>query len=213
MMRSIQLGRSRLSDIIWNLLDEKTTVDWNTIQSIVDKQQHLRVEADYNTGSLSESDAADLYTIISFFKPDVVAEVGTFIGVSTNIIYSACKGEVDIHTCDGSNDIKLGLPFHIVQYPKTMSHDMFKAMAEKDIKADLIYLDGRLGQEDIEPLNKVLAPHTVFVLDDFEGIEKGVVNALMLESPGRALVYPRRDGKTAISIPLSLLQVVSQESN
>lgn len=211
-MRPIQLGRRRLSDIIWNLLDEKTTVDWNTIQSIVDKQQHLRAEADYNTGSLSESDAADLYTIISFFKPDVVAEVGTFIGVSTNIIYSARKGEVDIHTCDGSNDIDLKLPFHIVQYPKTMSHDMFKAMAEKDIKADLIYLDGRLGQEDIEPLNKVLAPHTVFVLDDFEGIEKGVVNALMLESPGRVLIYPREGKKTAMSIPMTLLQIVPQEA-
>jgi hypothetical protein len=211
-MNPIQIGRKRLSDIIWDLLDEKTTVDWSAIQNIVDKQQHLREQADYNTGSLSEGDAADLHKIVSFFKPDVVAEVGTFIGVSTNIIYRACKGAViHIHTCDGSNDIKLELP--VTQYPKTMSHDMFKAMAEKGIKVDLVYLDGRLGQEDIEPLNKVLAPHTVFVLDDFEGIEKGVVNALMLESPGRALIYPREGMKTAMSIPLSLLQVVSQESN
>lgn len=211
-MRPVQLGRRRLSDIVWGLLDEKTTVDWGDIQNIVQKQQHLREQADYNTGSLDETDAGDLYKIISFFAPRVVAEVGTFIGVSTNVIYDARKGEVDIHTCDGSNDIKLGLPFHIVQYPETMSHDMFKAMAEKGIKADLIYLDGRLGQEDIEPLTKVLAPHTVFVLDDFEGIEKGVVNALILESPGRALIYPRTGGKTAISIPLSLLQFVAQEA-
>jgi hypothetical protein len=211
-MRPIQLGRRRLSEIIWQIIDEKVEMDWSKIQDIVQKQQHLRGQADYNTGSLSESDAADLYTIISFFKPDVVAEVGTFIGVSTNIIYSARKGEVDIHTCDGSNDINLKLPFHIVQYPKTMSHDMFKAMAEKDIKADLIYLDGRLGQEDIEPLNKVLTLHTVFVLDDFEGIEKGVVNALMLESPGRVLIYPREGKKTAMSIPMTLLQIVPQEA-
>jgi hypothetical protein len=34
-----------------------------------------------------------------------------------------------------------------------------------------------------------------------------------LESPGRVLIYPRHyGGKTAMSIPLSLLQVVAQEA-
>jgi hypothetical protein len=90
---------------------------------------------------------------------------------------------------------------------------MFADMAEEGLKADLVYLDGRLSQQDEEPLNKILAPHTVFVLDDFEGIEKGVANAMMLESPGRVLIYPRHyGGKTAMSIPLSLLQVVAQEA-
>jgi hypothetical protein len=34
----------------------------------------------------------------------------------------------------------------------------------------------------------------------------------MLESPGRMLIYPREGRKTAISIPFSLLQIVSQEA-
>jgi hypothetical protein len=76
---------------------------------------------------------------------------------------------------------------------------------------DLIYLDGRLSQQDVEPLNKIIHEKTVFVMDDFEGVEKGVVNAMMLESVGRVLIYPREGRKTAISIPLTVLQIVPQE--
>jgi hypothetical protein len=100
----------------------------------------------------------------------------------------------------------------ITQYPKSPSHDMFKDLAEQGLKVDLVYLDGRLSQQDIEPLNNILTDKTVFVMDDFEGTEKGVANAMMLESPGRMLIYPREGRKTAISIPFSLLQIVSQEA-
>jgi hypothetical protein len=88
---------------------------------------------------------------------------------------------------------------------------MFSDMAEKGAKVDLIYLDGRLSQQDVEPLNKIIHEKTVFVMDDFEGVEKGVVNAMMLESVGRVLIYPREGRKTAISIPLTVLQIVPQE--
>jgi hypothetical protein len=69
----------------------------------------------------------------------------------------------------------------------------------------------RLSQQDVEPLNKIIHEKTVFVMDDFEGVEKGVVNAMMLESVGRVLIYPREGRKTAISIPLTVLQIVPQE--
>ena len=92
------------------------------------------------------------------------------------------------------------------------SHEMFAEMAEDEAKADLIYLDGRLSQQDVEPLNKIIHDKTVFVMDDFEGTEKGVANAMMLESPGRVLIYPREGRKTAMSIPMTLLQIVPQEA-
>ena len=88
---------------------------------------------------------------------------------------------------------------------------MFKDIAERGAKVDLIYLDGRLSQQDVDPLNKIIHDKTVFVLDDFEGTEKGVANAMMLESPGRVLIYPREGRKTAMSIPFTLLQIVPQE--
>jgi predicted O-methyltransferase YrrM len=166
---------------------------------------------------LGENDAGDLYKIVKFFQPEVIAEVGTFIGVSTLVMDLATGTTAQIRTCDVSNRIDLALyPEQaklIEQYFHTPSHEMFADMAEEGLKVDLVYLDGRLSQQDEEPLNKILAPHTVFVLDDFEGIEKGVANAMMLESPGRVLIYPRHyGGKTAMSIPLSLLQVVAQEA-
>jgi hypothetical protein len=91
---------------------------------------------------------------------------------------------------------------------------MFRTLADKGVKVDLIYLDGRLSQDDFEPLTKIAHEKTVFVLDDFEGIEKGVNNAMMLEGPGRLLIYPRTftKAKTAISLPLSLVQIVPQEA-
>lgn len=212
-MNPVLIGRKRLSNIVWNIIDEKVDeVPFGTIEKIIKKQQQLREGAEYNTGSLPHSDAFELYRVINFFKPRSVAEVGTFIGVSTEVIYAACKGEVDIYTCDHSNNINLEMPFNVYQYPKRPSFEMFADMAEKDIKVDLVYLDGRLSQQDVEPLSKIIHADTVFVFDDFEGVEKGVINAMMVESFARALVYPRDDSKTAISIPFSLLQIVPQEA-
>ena len=215
-MNAIQIGRKRLSDIVWGIIDEKVEMDWSKIQDIVQKQQHLKEQADYNTGSLGENDAGDLYKIVKFFQPKVIAEVGTFIGVSTMVMDLATGTTAQIRTCDVSNRIDLDLyPEQaelIEQYFHTPSHEMFADMAKEELKADLIYLDGRLSKQDEEPLNKIIHDKTVFVLDDFEGTEKGVANAMMLESPGRVLVYPREGRKTAMSIPMTLLQIVPQEA-
>lgn len=211
-MNAIQIGRKRLSDIVWGIIDERVgDYPFEKIEKIVEEQQELRTQADYNTGSLPVEDAFELYKVVKFFQPKVIAEVGTFIGVSTKTMNLAMEQLVDIYTCDHSNDINLGA-LNIFQYCKMPSHEMFAEMAEDELKADLIYLDGRLSQQDVEPLNKIIHDKTVFVLDDFEGTEKGVANAMMLESPGRVLVYPREGRKTAMSIPMTLLQIVPQEA-
>ena len=211
-MNPIQIGRKRLSEIVWGIIDEKVgDFPYERIEKIVEDQESLRSQAEYNTGSVPYDDAVDLYKVVKFFKPDAIAEVGTFIGVSTLTMNLALERLVDIYTCDHSNDIDLNVP-NIFQYPRIPSHEMFTDMAEKGVKVGLVYLDGRLSQPDIEPLNNILTDKTVFVMDDFEGTEKGVANAMMLESPGRMLIYPREGRKTAISIPFSLLQIVPQEA-
>lgn len=211
-MNPIQIGRKRLSEIVWGIIDEKVgDFPFEIIEKIVEEQQSLRSKAEYNTGSVPYDDAVELYKVVRFFTPAVIAEVGTFIGVSTRVMNLASNGMVVIYTCDMSNAIDLDTP-NIHQYPKTASPDMFKALADKDWKVDLVYLDGRLSQQDFEPLSKIIHDDTVFVLDDFEGVEKGVVNALMIESGLRVLIYPRDGRKTAISLPMSLLRVVPQEA-
>ena len=211
-MNPIQIGRKRLSEIVWGIIDEKVgDFPFETVEKIVEDQQALRSQADYNTGSLPYDDAIELYKVVRFFQPKVIAEVGTFIGVSTHVMTLAVEPLVDIYTCDASNAIDLATT-NIHQYPKTVSHDMFKDLAEQGLKVDLIYLDGRLSQQDVEPLNKIVHDRTIFVMDDFEGVEKGVVNAMMLESPSRALIYPREGRKTALSLPFTMLQVIPQEA-
>ena len=211
-MNTVQIGRKRLSEIVWGIIDEKVgDFPFEIIEKIVEEQQSLRSEAEYNTGSVPYDDAIELYKITKFFQPNTIAEVGTFIGVSTLTMNLAMERLVDIYTCDVSNHIDLDVP-NIFQYPKKSSHEMFTDMAEKNARTDMVYLDGRLSQQDFEPLSKIIHDDTVFVLDDFEGVEKGVVNALMIESGLRVLIYPRDGRKTAISLPMSLLRVVPQEA-
>lgn len=216
-MNPILIGRKRLSEIVWGIIDEKVgDFPFETIEKIIEDQQSLREKADYNTGSVPYDDAVELYKIVKLFQPRVIAEVGTFIGVSTLVMDLATGTTAQIRTCDVSNRIDLALyPEQaklIEQYFHTPSHEMFADMAKEGLKADLVYLDGRLTQQDVEPLNKILHDNTVFVMDDFEGTEKGVTNAMMLESPPyRTLIYPREGRKTAMFLPFTMLQIVSQE--
>ena len=212
-MIPIQIGRKRLSDIVWGIIDEKVgDFPYERIEKIIEEQQPLREQADYKTGSVPVDDAFELYKVVKFFQPTVIAEVGTFIGVSTMVMDLATPDVAVIYTCDVSNNIDLNMIKNVVQYPKTMSSQMFEDMRMRGAVPDLVYLDGRLGKDDIDALNKIIYADTVFVLDDFEGTEKGVANAMMLESPSRVLIYPREGRKTAISIPFTLLQVVPQEA-
>jgi len=213
-MKPVQIGRKRFSEIFWNLVDEKVDeVPWGELEDMIKFRQKYRIDADYNTGSVGINDAAELYRLVKFFKPEVIAEVGTFIGVSTMAMYMSDEF-LRIYTCDMSNDIPnlFEEADEIIKYyPKQSSTQMFKDLAEKGNKVDLVYLDGRLQQEDFEPLNKIIHDQTIFVFDDFEGIEKGVINAMMLEGPSRLLIYPREGRKTAASIPITLLKLTSQE--
>lgn len=213
-MKPVQIGRKRFSEIFWNLVDERVDeVPWDKLEEMIATRQRYRLTADYKTGSVGVGDAAELYRLVKFFKPEIIAEVGTFIGVSTMAMYMSDEFS-QIYTCDMSNDI-LSL-FEdadeiIKYYPKTTSTDMFKDLAEKETGVDLMYLDGRLQQEDFPYFPKIIHDQTVFVFDDFEGTEKGVINAIMLDAPNRVLIYPREGRKTAVSIPFTLLQFVSQE--
>jgi len=214
-MKPVQIGRKRFSEIFWNLVDEKVDeVPWGELEEMIKFRQKYRIDADYNTGSVGISDAAELYRLVKFFKPEVIAEVGTFIGVSTMSMYITDEF-LRIYTCDMSNDIPNMFEEAdeiIKYYPKTSSTDMFKQLADKKTSVDFMYLDGRLQQEDFQYFPKIIHDQTVFVFDDFEGIEKGVVNAMMLEGPSRLLIYPREGRKTAVSIPISLLKLTPQES-
>lgn len=210
-MNPININRKTLSEIIWKQIEGRG----RGLGDLFRKLDELRKEADYNTGSLDKRDVEDLQDVVFHFRPTVVAEVGTFIGRSTMAIAHSMDEGGTIYTCDVSNDIKLPevTGGTIVQYPKTSSATMFADLVENlNVFVDMFYIDGRLSPCDIGFIQKLIHPKTVFVLDDFEGVEKGVANAtlLMQHLTGYALIYPRWNGKTAILMPGSLLQFTAQ---
>ena len=161
--------------------------------------EELRQQADYNTGSISAAACWSLLSLAVFFKPQTIFEVGTFIGKST---FSLLKGmqlsgvkNHRIYTCDFSNDIVL--PFgddgEVVQFRRQSSTQMLSELSIRNLQCDLLALDGRLQQDDFQYLSKLLHDNSIILLDDFEGVEKGVSNAFaLMNSLQRThnLIYP-----------------------
>jgi predicted O-methyltransferase YrrM len=185
-MNTINLSVRIISEIFWKKIfneDELVTSSIKTklFDDLISLEK-LRDQADYNTGSISMAQAYTLYLFLKYFKPEKIIEVGTFIGRSTlsmaNAIDTYSTNGV-IHTCDMSNNILL--PWtgktSITQYPKTKSLEMIKKLKDE---FDLIFLDGRISLEEVGLLENLISKQTIIILDDFEGMEKGVINLTKL---------------------------------
>jgi plasmid maintenance system antidote protein VapI len=142
--------------------------------------------------------------VVRYYRPEVVAEIGTYIGKSTFVL---SRLGAETHTCDMTHDFKLPIATKITQYHGS-STEMFSKL---DGKIDLLHLDGRLQPDDKPHLERLFTPNTIITLDDFEGIEKGVWNAMQIDLTHRILVYPPErqlterfalgDATTAIILP------------
>jgi hypothetical protein len=209
-VNKLTISRKRFSETVWDVILSKESGTWTGVKV----RDDLRSSADYNTGTISQSAVWDLYCIANYFKPRFVAEVGTFIGTSTWALADG-MGDGEIHTCDAANDIVLEKhpTVDIVQYRKKTSTEMFNTMANRGLRADIIYLDGRLVEADYPLLGIITKPETIYVLDDTEGIEKGVINAANLMgslSATHHFIYSHRS-LTAMIIPKSLIEFTAQE--
>lgn len=202
-MEKIRINRARLTDLVWRTILEETSLHSLMVRDeLLSKSSaldELRHHAAYNTGSISTGAIYSLFAAIAFFRPKIIAEVGTFIGKSTFAMacgLDICHSEGgQIFTCDFSNNIPLdfGTTTQVLQYPMTSSGEMFRDLLSKKIRCDIILLDGRLPPEDLPVLGKLLHHESVILLDDFEGIEKGVSNAALLMPSLQAthlLAYP-----------------------
>ena len=185
-MKNIKLSLRIISKIFWEIiLTEDQFVNSEEKRKLFDNLislENLRDEADYNTGSISMSQAYLLYLFLKYFKPIKVIEIGTFIGRSTISMANAIETYSDngkIYTCDFSNDIKL--PWNgkckIKQFPKTKSGEMLNNLKGE---YDLVFIDGRISDEELSTFERLINQNTIIILDDFEGIEKGVVNLAKL---------------------------------
>lgn len=101
---------------------------------------------------------------------------------------------------------------------------MFSEMKRNDIRCDILLLDGRLQEADLGLMASILHEKSVILLDDFEGTEKGCVNAMALMQvleKSHHLIYPpskqalARHGLTdgctlAMIVPRSLVAFTNQ---
>ncbi len=233
-MEKIRINRVRFTDIAWGAVFEHAAVHADTIRAELFQKSvlldELRAQAAYNTGSIGTGAIWSLFAACLYFKPKTVAEVGTFIGKSTFAMACAMDQVYpeggQIFTCDFSNKIDLNFATRtqVRQFQLQSSTDMFAKMASENQRCDLLLLDGRLQKEDFSLLSSVLGPETVILLDDFEGTEKGVINAAHLMNsmqdshylayaPSRDLMYRNGlyEGCTiGMIIPRSLVEHTNQ---
>ena len=71
-------------------------------------------------------------------------------------------------------------------------------------KIDFCFIDGRISNEDCALFEKVFTEDAVIVIDDFEGVEKGVINVMMLRNKFPGMFYSNhqfslREGRDSIS--------------
>ena len=140
--------------------------------------ESLRQKAYYKTGSISEASAVYLRILCDQFKPKTIIEIGTFIGTSTKAMASS-KSVFEIFTCDLHNDC-LPSDDQIHCHPQQGSTTMLSKLLGK-VKADLFFFDGRIQGVDLAPILRLSNPFAMYLFDDYESNEKGVVNVEMLK--------------------------------
>lgn len=185
MAAKVNLSSRLLTEVFWSVVfqnDEERLAQKDALFRRLTRLEDLRTAAEHNTGSISPAAAWCLYSLVRYFRPRRIIEVGTFIGKSTIAMAAAMDDQQapgQIFTCDVRNAIPL--PWEgrarIHQFQKTGSGEMFKTI---DAPCDMVFLDGRLKTQDLQLLDPLITHETFFVLDDFEGMEKGVINLTQL---------------------------------
>jgi|TARA_B110000459_G_C16492089_1_gene439315 hypothetical protein len=236
-MSIININPTDLSILIWKKLLDNSEFKRNTYKNEfftkIDGLDKLRSQSDYNTGSITSTTSWLLYSTVLFFKPKIIVEVGSFIGKSTFSMALAADSYKDqhdakIYCCDHSNEIKFPSisSTAIKQFHKITSTEMLKNLDKKQ-KIDLIHLDGRLQPDDFPILAGLITSETIFLLDDFETNEKGVVNfenlleSKLISRKNHILATPiqnetkknydfNEQSTTALILPLNKLQITNQ---
>lgn len=212
MSNLIRINPNDLSKVFWDkiLTNSNTKKEimgkdfYNKIDQL-DKLRHQINQPVTNTGSVTLTTSWLLFSLTLFFKPRSIVEIGSFIGKSVFGMAIASdlyleEYPTQIYCCDYSN--KIDFPNitsnKIQQFHMTSSTDMLSKI-DNNVKIDLLHIDGRLEEQDYGLLKNKISNECIIILDDFEGIEKGVVNLInifqknLVSRKTHFLVYPIQD--------------------
>ncbi|MFL2502378.1 MAG: hypothetical protein ACJ0Q1_05600 [Luminiphilus sp.] len=225
----LYLSESMITGAFWPQLQRAACAKEATsdAESILSISNVLARDFPGETGSMSLEATKLLWLLGCYFAPKVVIEVGTYIGRSTAALFIGARPAIEkLYTCDATFDAwdpgHLTSAGEIEYFGKTTSTQMFEHLVSRGVKADLFFLDGRLQDADLNLVPSIMHNKTVFLLDDFEGLEKGVVNGIKLRDIYPNLILIRPNAKApdsgqespplALLVPPEVLQLSRQQS-
>jgi len=218
---NLYLSESMIANAFWTqLLASSCASEADTIaQSIVGLSNETAKAFPTKTGTMSLESTKMLWLLGRYFSPKVVIEVGTYIGRSTAAIYMGALPSVEkFYTCDATHNAweprQLASKEEIEYFGKTTSTQMFERLASRGVKADFFFFDGRLQDADVNLIKMLSHDKSVFVLDDFEGLEKGVLNGIKLREISPSLILLRGSDCRAIGLekPSSLALLIPPQA-
>jgi predicted O-methyltransferase YrrM len=230
-MRRLYISESALSEMFWSRLlgSSDAAVAKADAELIIRETKIIHRKFPQDTaGSISLESTAMLWLIAKYFEPTHVFEIGTFIGRSAMAILSGASTSIErLDTCDYTfnqfyftDSLKASIPkYQALNYwPLMGSVQVLQQVITNNLRPDMFFIDGRIGADDLKLLSMLDRSKTVYVLDDFEGTEKGVENCIALRSlyPEYILIRPYtlsngRSMNTAILVPPSLLAISRQQ--
>lgn len=225
-MTPIRINRTSLSQMIWQRIFEHSAALAGHHETLLEFTQECdTLPTRVSTGSINAESVWALYSIAAYFKPQVIAEVGTYVGRST---VALAEGQRDsnvkspiIYTCDAQNNCDLSQltafatsDTQLEQFKTLTSTHMFRSLIDRKVKLDLLHLDGRLVESDFPLVKGLVTDDTLITLDDFEFDQKGQDNACsLLVALGKVnyqVVYPAPGTTTAMLLPRKLLHFTEQ---
>jgi predicted O-methyltransferase YrrM len=230
-MPKYYLSETTLSQIFWNKLYGTSLLDIanKEVALIVNETRLIRESFPKEVaGTISAQSALELWLIARYFGPHQIFEIGTFIGRSTIALLAGAQATLSrFDTCDFSHDsfylteaLKTHWPFssRINYWGRTTSAEALAEVMKLGPHPDLLFIDGRVGDADLRLFSHLDRNKTVFVFDDFEGIEKGVENCLAVKKLFPELVMirpsqhqPGNTGNLAILLPPAIVTITRQQ--
>lgn len=168
---------------------------WDTIRYRTLDFESTAVDCGPDSIAVSLWTADMLNRIVWLFRPETIVEIGTGTGRSTLSMIAGSWNKASIHTCD--TEFR-NIADERVKFYHSASTEMLRQLKGP---VDFWFIDGRLQPADIEHVNRLSHKMTTFAFDDFEGVEKGVCNALAVQHLGGVLVYPPDGHTLALMIP------------
>lgn len=225
------LSERTLSKIFWEKLYESPVVSeaQRDVAKILKYTRKIREHFPAGSaGTISSQSAEQLWLIARYFSPKHIFEIGTFIGRSSFSLLAGSGATLDrIDSCDATFD-QFFIPDEMKQdfsnaqklnyHPKSSSVKALNQILSLGLCPDFIFIDGRLCDDDIALFHRLDPKNTIYVFDDFDGIEKGVENCILLRKrfPELLLIRPNLDhsigcGQISILFPPSRVMLSRQQ--